>query len=74
MTATEKLDLINNALAAGKTVMISTMTRATKVTPKNAKKWAANGWTMFKLDGNSLLMAAGRRFDCIDYCRISTHG
>ena len=70
--AREKLAWIEERLAEGMTVYVTTRTRATKVTPKAAKRWAADGLELFKIDRTgSLIMAHGRRYDCIDYCRIS---
>lgn len=72
MTAAEKLNAITDALHAGKTVYVETMTRSTVITPKTAQRWANNGHTLFKVAGESLYMAVGRRFDCIDYCALRT--
>lgn len=69
-TADKKMAWIGNMLAAGRTVYVSTMTRVTKITPATARKWEANGHTLFKVSGNSLYMARGSKFDCIDYCEL----
>jgi hypothetical protein len=66
-TAADRLAEINAALAAGRTVFICTYTRATQITAKTAAKWAAAGTPLFKLIGESLYMASGRKFACIDY-------
>ena len=55
------LDFIESNLNAGRTVMLSTYLKATKVTPSNYKKWAANGWKMFNVtEKGSLVMASGK--------------
>lgn len=71
MKASEKLEAIERALDSGRTIYVSTYTNHTKITPKSAAKWADAGMDLFKVSGNSLYMAAGKRFDCIDYCKIS---
>ena len=72
MTLAEaKLDGITKAIESGKTVYLSTCTKVTKITPKAWKSWADKGLTMIKVSGKSLYIAAGNRFDCIDYSRIS---
>jgi hypothetical protein len=73
-TASEKFEAINKNLLAGKTVFIATYTKATKITPKTFKSWEASGHKLFKLAGNSLYMARGKKFDCIDYCSIVFNG
>lgn len=74
MTATEKLARIEAALAAGSTVYVSTMTRATKITPKNAAKFVAAGMPILKVVGASLYMVEGRRYVCADYAAITIEG
>ena len=69
--AAEKLAWIQARLAEGMTVYVSTRLRSTKVTPKAAKRWADDGLELFKIDRTgSLLIAHGRRYDCIDYCAL----
>ena len=76
MTATEKLDLITSALDLGKTVYLTTYTRATKITPKNAMRWNAAGRPIVKVsrDGSSLWLASGRSYVCADLCGIVVEG
>jgi len=70
-TAQKKLNWIDDMIADGRTVYVSTQTRTTKITPKTAKRWADNGNVLFKVSGESLYMAVGKRFDCADYCKLS---
>lgn len=70
ITATEKLENIVLALESGKTVYVCTCTKQTKVTPKIFASWVKDGLKLFKVSGNSLYMARGRSFDCIDFCTI----
>ena len=67
---------MQEALAAGKTVTISTAYRATIVTPKAYAKWQASGKALFRFsaDGSSAWMARGKAWDCIDYCAIRIAG
>jgi len=67
----DKLAWIQERLAEGRTVYVCTYTRATKITPKAAKRWADAGLALFKVDGRgSLLMARGKHYDCIDGCAL----
>ena len=59
------------ALEAGKSVMVSTCLHHTKITPKTLKSWQAKGLTLFRASGGSDYMASGKRFVCIDYCKIT---
>lgn len=66
-----KLAKINEALAAGHTVYISTALSCTKITPRTAERWAKAGQDLFRVDSRgSLLLRAGKRWDCIDYCKL----
>lgn len=69
--ATERLAKILEVLAAGRTVYIRTALKAIKVTGKNVKQFDAAGRPLFKTDGKSLYISAGKRYDCIDYCQIT---
>jgi len=60
--AAEAFEFINNAIASGKTVYISTCTRSTVITPKTAAKWSKSGHDLFKLADNALFMASGNKF------------
>lgn len=71
MTAIEKLAMIESALAQGRTVYLSTATRATKLTAKVAAKWTAIGRPVVKVKGTSLYLANGKSYVCADYCAIS---
>lgn len=70
-TPAELLAWMNDSLASGQTVYVSTALRTTKVTPKLAQRFAAAGYPVFRASEKSLYMVAGRRYDCIDYCRIT---
>ena len=71
MTAQEKLSKLLSVLADGKTVYISTALRCTKVTEKDVAKFEEIGRPLFKVSGNSLFMSFGKRYDCIDYCKVT---
>lgn len=68
----ETLAWITDALAAGKTVRIATAMRVTNVTPKTAQQFEKAGRPIFRASKKSLYMSVGRRYDCIDYCQITT--
>lgn len=71
MTATDKLSKILETLKAGRTVYISTALRHIKVTARDVAKFDAIGRPLFKADATSLYISAGKRYDCIDFCRIT---
>lgn len=62
-TAEKALAFIKNAIAAGKTVYVSTMTKCTAVSPATFARWEKSGHALFKVaaDG-SLMMAAGKSY------------
>ena len=70
-TPAEILAWITDALASNKTIYVSTATRTTKITPKVAQQFDAAGRPVFRASDKSLYMSVGRRYDCIDYCRIT---
>lgn len=70
MTAQDKISQIKQWLNTGKTVYISTATRTTKITPKTYANWEKSGHELLKASGDSMYMASGRNFVCIDYCKI----
>lgn len=65
------LNKITNALASGKTVLFSTYGHATKVTPKNAKKWADSGLELFRIEGEHLCIASGKKFVSVMGAKIT---
>lgn len=69
-TAAETLAWMLDALATGKTVRVATAWRVTDITPKIAKKFADAGHPIFRASDKSIYMAVGRRYDCIDFCKI----
>ena len=72
MTAQEKINKIIETIESGKTVYITSMTRSTKITKATLKRWEKNGHTLLKSSGNSMYVASGSKFVCIDYCKITT--
>jgi len=72
MTAQEKLTAILTAIQSGRTIYVSTMTRATKIRKADVAKFDKIGRPLFRVQGNSLYMSVGKRYDCIDYCQVTT--
>lgn len=72
MTVTERLEMMQTAWNAGRTVYIHSQTRIMKITAKNAKKWADAGLVLVKVKGSDLWLASGRKFVCINYNAITT--
>lgn len=70
MTAEEKIAKLLEYIRSGRTVWISTAWKCTEITPKTLAEWDKAGLTLLKAKGNSMYIAAGKRFECIDYCDI----
>lgn len=68
--AATRLTAIGSAILTGSTVFVCTATRAWKITPKTAAKWAEAGEPLFRVKGESLYLRRGRSWDCIDFCSI----
>jgi phage antirepressor YoqD-like protein len=71
MNADEKIEKIKETLESGYTLYFRTHLKIIKVTPTTYKKWIKEGLVMFKVVNNSMYMARGNKFDCIDYCHIT---
>ncbi len=73
MNAVEKMNKIVDAIKSGKTLVFSTYIKCISISPKAFAKWEASGYPLFKVSGNSLMMASGKKYNCIDYCKITIH-
>lgn len=62
---------INERIAEGRTVYVTTALKATKVSPRTVASFKKDGHEVFKLAGGSCYMARGKAWDCIDFCRIT---
>lgn len=71
MNAKDELAKMLDFLKAGGTIYISTHLRTTKVTQKHIDKFEASGRPLFKATADSLYMSVGKRYDCIDWCKIT---
>jgi hypothetical protein len=57
---------IQDQIALGKSIMIQTAMRTTKITPKNYKAWADSGKSLFMIDSEgNLRIARGKQYDII---------
>lgn len=54
---------IQDSFAGGRSVVVSTMTRATRYDGRHAD--------LFQLRGASVLVRRGKSWDCINHCRVS---
>ena len=68
-TAENALNFIENAIASGRTVYISTMTKATAISPATFARWEKSGRPLFKVANGNLMMASGK-----SYGRITSGG
>jgi len=73
MNATEKMNKIVETIKSGKTLVFSTYLKHIAVSPKSLAKWEASGHQLFKVSGNSVMMASGKKYNCIDGCKITIH-
>ena len=73
MNAQEKINKMVETIKSGKTLVFSTYLKNIAVSPKTLAKWDASGYQLFKASGDSVLMASGKRYDCIDGCKITIH-
>lgn len=71
MNAIQKLVQITRELTNGNAIYVTTMTRSMVVTPKQFFRCKAKGVDVFKVKGASLYLMTGKRYDCIDFCRIT---
>ena len=70
MTAKEKYTAIMNALQNDCVVTVSTMTTTRALYFRTLKKFMEAGVPLMKVSDNSLYLARGKHYDCIDYCKI----
>lgn len=68
--AEKKLDWIKAAVARGQTVYVCTYTKKTMLNAKAFASFAKAGAVLLKVKGESLYMARGKAFDCIDGCQL----
>ena len=66
----ELVNHFNAAIAAGHSVLVYTVWKGARVTPKTAARWAEIGRPIFKAsgDGRFALMAEGKRYVDIGGC------
>jgi len=66
-----KIDSMLAAIESGSVVYISTHTRSTRIDKAALNRWTKAGLELLKSSGGSMYMATGRKFVCIDYCKIT---
>ena len=72
MTQAESLlDKINAAISSGKTVMFTTYGHATKVSPSTVKAWVKAGNDLFRIEGDHLCIASGKKFVSVMGCKVT---
>lgn len=70
MNPDTKIEKLIALLEAGKTVYISSTWRSYPLTLKTLTKFRNAGYDLFKSDGNSVMMMVGKKYLCIDGCKI----
>ena len=69
--AQKLLNEINAHLDAGNSVTFTTRLRATRVTAATVKKWKKSGFDLFRIEGEHLCIASGKRFESVMGCKIT---
>ena len=70
MTAAERLQSWIDAISSGKTLYVATYAKCWKIDSKTVAKFSKAGMPVLKAKGESLYMASGKSYVCIDYCGI----
>lgn len=65
------LDKINQAISQGKKVYFTTYLKCIVVDAKTVAKFKKIGKPALKMVGNSLYIASGSKYVCVDYCNIT---
>lgn len=74
MNAEQRIQKLLDLINSGKTVLIGTALRVTKINKKTLTKWEKSGHTLLKSEKDSMFMAQGNKFVCIDYCSFQIEG
>ena len=76
--AQQTFDWIQDQLASGRTVNLSTYLKTVQVTPRIAAQWSDAGRDLFKIGKDGCLyVGRGKQYDCIAYpdtilCRVTS--
>jgi len=71
MTVAKKIEKIVELIEAGSTVTFSTYLRSYPINLKTLNKFRKAGYDLFKADGKSLMMLSGKKYLCVDGCKIT---
>lgn len=71
MTNEARLNAIIEAFQQNRILYVQTAYRTWKITAKTFAAFERTQTPLFKLSGASLYMRLGKRYDCIDYCRLT---
>ncbi len=66
MTGAEKITKIMEIINSGKTVQFRSGLSCINVDSKTVARFQKAGADLFRADGNSLYIASGRRWNCLD--------
>lgn len=70
MNAQEKIEKLISYIKEGRTVRVSTPLRVTDIEAKHLAQWEKAGRPLLRAGKNSMYMASGKKYVCIDFCRI----
>jgi len=71
MKVSDKIKKIESLIESGHTVTFATAYRVCPVNLKTLNKFRKAGCNLFKADGKSLLMLFGKKYLCVDGCKIT---
>ena len=71
MTGLEKIEKIIELIESGKTVSFTTYLKTMPVNLRTLNNFRNAGYELFKSKGNSIYMMKGKKYDCIDGCKIT---
>ena len=73
MDANTKMEKIMDIIRQGGAITISTHLKHIEVNSKTVAKFAKINAQIFKTVNDSLYIARGKNWDCIDYAKITAH-
>ncbi len=71
MTAQDKLNEIHKIIKQGYTVCFTTYLKQIQVNQKSVDSFRESGIELLKVKGESLFIANGKKYECVDGCKIT---
>lgn len=74
MNASQKIEKILETIRSGKTVYVRTTMHNIRLDRRALNRFEKGGHTLLKAIDDSMYMASGSKFVCIDYCQFTVEG